>query len=146
MRWLSKGFESLLAELAAHDQQQAPAAGPATTRLASSRFDVVVVGSGYGGAVAACRFAEAGLRVAVLERGREYLPGEFPNDIAELPGHVRIDRAGHDGPGRTAGSIDGPNVVRYGRTAWPDLSSRSGASTGEGRSPAPDRRGRRCAG
>ena len=105
MRWLSKNFESLLAELAAHEQQHAPAAGPVTTRPASPPFDVVVVGSGYGGAVAACRFAEAGLRVAVLERGREYLPGEFPNDIAELPGHVRIDRAGHDGPGRTAGGL-----------------------------------------
>jgi len=94
MRWLSNGFESLLADMAAHEQQPG-----------SSHFDAVVVGSGYGGAVAACRLAEAGLRVAVLERGREYLPGEFPNDIAELPGHVRIDRAGHEGPGRTAGGL-----------------------------------------
>ena len=33
------------------------------------RFDVAVIGSGFGGAIAAFRYAAAGLRVAVLERG-----------------------------------------------------------------------------
>lgn len=107
MRWLSKGYESLIAEIeASRGQPSATAAGSATAqRVQGPDFDVAIVGSGYGGAVAACRFAEAGLRVAVLERGAEYLPGEFPNDIAELPGHVRIDRAGRQGPGRTAGGL-----------------------------------------
>ena len=104
MRWLSEGFEGLLAELAAHAQRDS-ASSAAKDGAGATPFDAVVVGSGYGGAVAACRFAEAGLRVAVLERGKEYLPGEFPNDIAELPGHVRIDRAGHEGPGRTRGGL-----------------------------------------
>lgn len=54
-------------------------------------FDVVVIGSGYGGAVAAARFAEAGQRVLVLERGKEYVPGEFPNNLSEAPSHVRIE-------------------------------------------------------
>lgn len=54
-------------------------------------FDVIVVGSGYGGAVAAARFAEAGLTVLVLERGKEYVPGEFPNNLSETPSHVRIE-------------------------------------------------------
>jgi choline dehydrogenase-like flavoprotein len=54
-------------------------------------FDVVVVGSGYGGAVAAARFAEAGLKVLVLERGKEYVPGEFPNNLSEAPSHVRVE-------------------------------------------------------
>ncbi len=46
-----------------------------------SHYDVVVVGSGYGGGVAASRLARAGLSVCVLERGRELLPGDFPDTL-----------------------------------------------------------------
>ena len=42
------------------------------------RFDAIVVGSGFGGSVTACRMAEAGLDVLVLERGKPYPPGSFP--------------------------------------------------------------------
>jgi len=45
---------------------------------AQPHYDVIVVGSGYGGGVAASRLARAGKRVAVLERGREFVTGEFP--------------------------------------------------------------------
>ena len=41
-------------------------------------FDAIVIGSGFGGAVAACRLAEAGQKVLVLERGRRWATAEFP--------------------------------------------------------------------
>jgi len=46
-------------------------------------YQAVVIGSGHGGGVAAARLARAGVEVAVLERGREFLPGDFPS--AEAP-------------------------------------------------------------
>ncbi len=41
-------------------------------------FDAVVIGSGFGGAVAACRLAERGRSVLVLERGRRWGRTDFP--------------------------------------------------------------------
>lgn len=46
-------------------------------------YDVVVIGSGFGGAVAACRLAENGAKVLVLERGRRWSPENFPRQIAD---------------------------------------------------------------
>jgi cholesterol oxidase len=41
-------------------------------------YDAIVIGSGYGGGVAASRLSRMGLRVAVLEQGRHWRPGDFP--------------------------------------------------------------------
>jgi choline dehydrogenase-like flavoprotein len=96
--WLSEGAEVLVARLQADP-----------TKV----YDVVVVGSGYGGAVAAARFAGATdarghpLEVCVLERGNEYVVGAFPNRLSDLPGYVRYSR--HDDPqpkGRRDGLFD----------------------------------------
>jgi cholesterol oxidase len=47
-------------------------------------FDALVIGGGFSGAVAACRLAQAGVDVAVLERGRRWPPGRFPRDLSRL--------------------------------------------------------------
>jgi cholesterol oxidase len=48
-------------------------------------YDAVVVGSGFGGGITACRLAEQGWRVCVLERGRRFGPGDFPDRPAQAP-------------------------------------------------------------
>ena len=50
-------------------------------------YDIVVVGSGYGGAITAGRLASAQWSsgkpsICVLERGKEWLPGQFPDALA----------------------------------------------------------------
>src|SRR5690349_23844095 len=46
--------------------------------MSGVRYDVVVIGSGFGGSVAALRLAEKGYSVAVLEAGRRFADDEFP--------------------------------------------------------------------
>ncbi len=41
------------------------------------RFDVIVIGSGFGGSVSALRLTERGYRVAVLESGRRFSTGDY---------------------------------------------------------------------
>jgi cholesterol oxidase len=53
-------------------------------------YDAVVVGSGYGGGVAAARLARAGKQVAVLERGREIAVGEFPRRFSDLRNDLQL--------------------------------------------------------
>ena len=52
--------------------------------MTAERYDAVVVGSGFGGAIHALRLAEAGRSVLVLERGRRYEPAEFPRDVRDV--------------------------------------------------------------
>ncbi|KAK1993063.1 glucose-methanol-choline oxidoreductase [Colletotrichum falcatum] len=60
-------------------------------------YDVVVIGSGYGGAVAASRMARGGKKVCLLERGKERWPGEFPSDILGAAPELHSTNATSDG-------------------------------------------------
>ena len=48
-------------------------------------YDAIVVGSGFGGGIAACRLAEKGRRVVVLERGRRWGKDDFPEKPVQTP-------------------------------------------------------------
>ena len=41
-------------------------------------YDYVIIGSGFGGSVSACRLTEKGYKVAVLEQGRRWTPDKLP--------------------------------------------------------------------
>ncbi|MDB5999147.1 MAG: hypothetical protein JWP52_846, partial [Rhizobacter sp.] len=91
-RWLSQGAEAFAAQ------------------CGSRQVDVLVIGSGYGGAVAACRFSAMQrdgkpLEVVVLERGDEFVPGAFPDRFSQLLPHLRADRWTDDKKA-TAGAPD----------------------------------------
>ncbi|OUS27030.1 hypothetical protein A9Q99_17660 [Gammaproteobacteria bacterium 45_16_T64] len=86
-RWISQGFEELIA------QKSQRLDNLLDTAL---DFDIIIVGSGYGGSIAAAELAGLqhdgqALRIAVLERGNEYLSGMFPSRLADLPKHVRFN-------------------------------------------------------
>lgn len=76
-----------------------------------SHYKVVIVGSGYGGGITASRMARAGQEVCIMERGKEFQPGDFdanhqlikhgeyPDTEAEALREVQVDLPKlHTGP------------------------------------------------
>ena len=60
-------------------------------------YGVVVVGSGYGASITAARLSQklgAGHRLCVIERGKEWTPGTFPDTFANVRGNARSVLAG----------------------------------------------------
>ena len=58
-----------------------------------THYDVIIVGAGAGGGVAAGVLAEAGKRVLLLERGKHL---SFNNDSHDHLRHQRFSRHGHN--------------------------------------------------
>jgi cholesterol oxidase len=47
-------------------------------------FDAIVIGSGFGGAITACRLAEANYKVLILERGRRWDKTNYPRRAGDM--------------------------------------------------------------
>lgn len=60
-------------------------------------FDVLVIGSGFGGSVAALRLTEKGYRVGVLEAGRRFAADDFPKTSWNLRRFLWAPRFGMRG-------------------------------------------------
>jgi cholesterol oxidase len=90
--------EIVMAKTAVKENAAAENAGASGQSAIGVAVDVAVIGSGFGGAAVACRLAQAGKSVAVLEQGRE-----FPSP------RVDYDQTGH-----------GLSTIRYGHI-WVDV-------------------------
>lgn len=57
------------------------------------QYDFIIIGSGYGGAINAARITAANPKpsVCILERGKEWEVGKFPDDLLEVQRAVRHD-------------------------------------------------------
>ncbi|MGW6009838.1 GMC oxidoreductase [Streptomyces sp. NPDC055210] len=57
-------------------------------------YDVLVVGSGFGGSVTALRLTEKGYRVGVLEAGRRFTPATLPKNSWDLKNYLWAPKLG----------------------------------------------------
>ena len=71
--------------------------------LLRNEYDCLVIGSGYGGGVAASRMARAGQSVCLLERGRERWPGEYPSGFIDAVKQLHV--SGDFAPGFLPGAM-----------------------------------------
>jgi cholesterol oxidase len=93
-------------------------------------YDVIVVGSGFGGSVTALRLTEKGYRVGVLEAGRRWEAKDFPRSNWNLRKSIWAPRLGMTGPQRISvlgkcmvfsGAGVGGGSLIYGNTLYEPL-------------------------
>ena len=65
--------------------------------MATRDFDVVVIGSGFGGSVAALRLTEKNYKVAILEAGKRFKDEDFPKTSWRLRKFLFMPRLGLNG-------------------------------------------------
>ncbi|MFJ3227831.1 GMC oxidoreductase [Streptomyces sp. NPDC086783] len=71
-----------------------PAGGPAEGPGETYDYDVVVVGSGFGGSVTALRLTEKGYRVGVLEAGRRFTREALPRNSWDVKNYLWAPKLG----------------------------------------------------
>ena len=91
------------------------------------KYDVLVIGSGFGGSVAALRLTEKGYRVGVLEAGRRFADDELPKTSWDVRRFLWAPRLGCKGIQRIhplrdvivlAGAGVGGGSLVYGNTLY----------------------------
>jgi cholesterol oxidase len=65
--------------------------------MAELAFDYLIIGSGFGGSVAACRLSEKGYRVAVIEQGKRFRTEDFARSTWELRKYLWMPSLGCHG-------------------------------------------------
>src|SRR5436305_2040493 len=63
-----------------------------------THYDVVVIGSGFGGSVSALRLTEKGYQVGVLEAGRRWAAEDFPPNNWHARDYLWLPKLGLTGP------------------------------------------------
>ncbi|WP_431970387.1 GMC oxidoreductase [Nocardia sp. bgisy134] len=95
-------------------------------------YDVVVIGSGFGGSVSALRLTEKGYRVGVLEAGRRWTADDLPSTNWNVRKSLWAPRLGLTGPQRISilgkcavfsGAGVGGGSLIYGNTLYEPLPS-----------------------
>ncbi|MCP2275680.1 GMC oxidoreductase [Nocardia amikacinitolerans] len=95
-------------------------------------YDVVVIGSGFGGSVSALRLTEKGYRVGVLEAGRRWTADDLPNTNWNVRKSLWAPRLGLTGPQRISilgkcavfsGAGVGGGSLIYGNTLYEPLAN-----------------------
>ncbi|UGT55827.1 GMC oxidoreductase [Nocardia asteroides] len=93
-------------------------------------YDVIVIGSGFGGSVTALRLTEKGYRVGVLESGRRWNAEDYPKTNWNIRKSIWAPRLGLTGPQRISalgkclvfsGSGVGGGSLIYGNTLYEPL-------------------------
>lgn len=104
-------------------------------RRSRAGYDVIIIGSGYGGAITAGRLASAHWRggkpsICILERGKEWIPGQFPGELGTVTKSLRtpehplglIDLNLSSDIGVVAGSgLGGTSLISANVAAEPDF-------------------------
>jgi choline dehydrogenase-like flavoprotein len=94
--------------------------------LRNSTVDVLIVGAGPSGAVAAVRLAEAGFTVLVLEQGPRIDPGAFPGPTAEF--ELAALKQWHPDPNIRGGEHDYP-INNGNAEIWPAMFAAVGGAS-----------------